>query len=292
MSNTRYYLVAMTVYLGIVCAVCAVLYKPLQHAFMANWGFNLLILSSLVAGAVINYRQVLKLEPEIHWIKMFRTGRMGISVADSPALLRPLARHLSGINRDRFSMSALSLRTVLEGIRGRLDDSTEVSRYMINLLIFLGLLGTFWGLLKTIGAVGAVIGGMDVGNGDFVAVFEKLKAGLMEPLSGMGTAFSSSLFGLGGSLVLGFLDMQANHAQNRFFNELEEWLSGVTQLVEPGKTELEEHQEASAEAGMENLLKTVVREVRKNNRTMEKMLGEQETGEPEPSRPASVSKEK
>jgi hypothetical protein len=126
----------------------------------------------------------------------------------------------------------LSLRTVLDGIRARLDESREISRYVIGLLIFLGLLGTFWGLLDTVGSVGRVIAGLDVSGGAVDEVFAALKRGLEAPLAGMGTAFSSSLFGLGGSLVLGFLDLQAAHAQNRFFNDLEEWLSGLTQLID------------------------------------------------------------
>ncbi len=183
------------------------------------------------------------LGPEISWIEIFRTGTSGLSVAESPQLLRPLAKHLEGMHRDRFSLSVLSLQTVLDGIRGRMDESREISRYVISLLVFLGLLGTFWGLLGTIGAVSLVVGGLEVGTGDFNLMFQTMKAGLQEPLKGMGTAFSSSLFGLGGSLVLGFLDIQANHAQNRFFNELEEWLSGVTQLVDRRKKTTYEDQD-------------------------------------------------
>ena len=226
----------MCVYLGVVGVVCALLYAPLQSAFMANWGFNLLILCALAVGIAVNMRQVIRLEPEITWMKMFRTGGIGVSVAEeSPRLLKSLTKHLSGIHRDRFRLSALSLQTVLEGIRGRLDESREISRYMIGLLIFLGLLGTFWGLLGTIADVVKVIGSLEVGDKDFSLLFKTLKTGLQQPLNGMGTAFSSSLFGLGGSLVLGFLDIQAGHAQNRFFNEMEEWLSGVTHLVEKRK---------------------------------------------------------
>jgi hypothetical protein len=204
---------------------------------MANWGFNLLILVALGIGIAINMHQVLRLEPEVNWMKIFRTGDIGVSVAEEgPRLLKPLTRHLHGIHRERFRLSALSLQTVLDGIRGRLDESREVSRYMIGLLIFLGLLGTFWGLLGTIGSVVKVIGSLEVGGKDFTMLFEALKNGLQAPLSGMGTAFSSSLFGLGGSLVLGFLDIQAGHAQNRFFNEMEEWLWGVTQLIDKTET--------------------------------------------------------
>ena len=235
MSNPRHSLLWMGIYLALVAGVCLLLFVPLQSAFMANWGFNSLIIGALLIGIIINIRHVVILEPEIRWITLFRTGEAGISVAESPRLMKGLARHLHGRRKDRFRLSALSLRTVLDGIRARLDESREISRYMIGLLVFLGLLGTFWGLLGTISSVSSVIGGLDVGNRDFAAVFGQLKAGLQQPLNGMGTAFSSSLFGLGGSLVLGFIDILAGHAQNRFFNDLEEWLSGVTQLIdEPG----------------------------------------------------------
>lgn len=233
MSNPKHTLFWMTVYLLIVGAVCALIYVPLQSAFLANWVFNALILGVLIIGIGLTYRQVLTLNPELQWIALFRTGRSGLSVKQEPRLLKPLARQLGeDFKRDRFRMTAMSLRTVLDGIRARLDESREISRYMISLLIFLGLLGTFWGLLGTIQAVGAVIIDLDIGSGDFNQVFAELQAGLLEPLEGMGTAFSSSLFGLGGSLILGFLDIQAGHAQNRFYDGLEEWLTGLTNLVD------------------------------------------------------------
>jgi hypothetical protein len=222
----------MFVYLGIVAAICVLLFDPLRDALLANPGFNGLILGLLAIGILINLRQVVVLRTEIQWIKVFRTGQPGLSVTAEPRLLKPLAAHLSKRRRDRFRLSAQALRTVLDGIRERLDESREISRYLIGTLIFLGLLGTFWGLLGTIAAVADVIDRLEVGNADFDTVFADLKQGLQAPLDGMGTAFSSSLFGLGGSLVLGFLDLQAGHAQNRFFNGLEEWLSGATQLVD------------------------------------------------------------
>ena len=261
----RYYLLLMVLYLGIVAGVFTLLYTPLRSAFMANWGFNSLILAALAIGIFLNFSRVLILEPEIKWIGIFRTGQSGLSVAVRPRLLRPLAKALEGLHRDRFSLSALSLSTVLEGIRGRLDESREISRYMIGLLVFLGLLGTFWGLLGTIAAVSNVVGGLDVGNRDFALVFTTLKAGLQEPLQGMGTAFSSSLFGLGGSLILGFLDIQANHAQNRFFNEMEEWLSGVTQLVDDSDSSV-------FEQGVEGQIGILIHEIRKNNHTMTQLM--------------------
>jgi hypothetical protein len=249
MTNPRHYLFFMCVYLAVVALVCALLYPSLKAAFMANWGFNLLILVALAVGIAINMHQVLRLGPEINWMKIFRTGDIGVSVAEQgPRLLMPLTKHLHGVHRDRFRLSTLSLQTVLDGIRGRLDESREVSRYMIGLLIFLGLLGTFWGLLGTIGAVVNVIGSLEVGTKDFAHLFETLKTGLQAPLNGMGTAFSSSLFGLGGSLVLGFLDIQAGHAQNRFFDDMEEWLWGVTQLIDKTESPTKDSRVSAGEA--------------------------------------------
>jgi hypothetical protein len=232
MSNPKHTLFWMFVYLVTVALICVLLYQPLKGAFLANWVFNSLILGVLLVGIMITIRQVLVLIPELYWIRMFRTGETGMSLTREPRLLKPLALHLSGRVKDRFRMSALSLRTVLDGIRARLDESREISRYMIGLLVFLGLLGTFWGLLGTISSVGQIISGLEIGNADFATVFDRLKEDLRQPLEGMGTAFSSSLFGLGGSLVLGFMDIQAGHAQNRFFNGLEEWLSRLTRLID------------------------------------------------------------
>ncbi len=256
---------------------------------MANWGFNLLIIAALCVGVGINIFQIQRLEPEIKWLKIFRTGDPGLSVTE-PVLLAPLAKHLEAIHRDRFRLSALSLQTVLDGIRGHLDESREISKYMISLLVFLGLLGTFWGLLQTIGTVGQVISGLDVGTSDFITVFSHLKQGLEEPLRGMGTAFSSSLFGLGGSLVLGFVDIQAGHAQNRFFNEMEEWLSGVTRLVDTdempgpdassGPDAVTGSDALPADAGLRSIdghLRELIQETQKNSRIMRQMLDRQDS---------------
>jgi len=273
MSNPRYHLFIMFLFICIVTLVCALLYIPLKQAFMSNWGFNLIIVGALVIGILLNVRRVITLEPEINWIKIFRTGTAGLSVANSPELLKPLAKHLEGMHRDRFSLSALSLRTVLEGIRGRLDESREISRYLIGLLVFLGLLGTFWGLLATIGSVGGVIGGLEVGDQNYDKMFQALKTGLQKPLQGMGTAFSSSLFGLGGSLVLGFIDIQANHAQNRFFNDLEEWLSSVTQLVDRTiGAEIGESDSLPHHQNSQTQIDILLRELQNTNRNMEQLL--------------------
>jgi hypothetical protein len=278
MSNFRHYLYLMVTYLAVVAGVCALLYAPLKAAFLANWGFNVLILAALGVGIGINMHQVLRLEPEINWMKVFRTGTAGVSVAEeSPQLLKPLTKHLSGIHRDRFRLSALSLQTVLEGIRGRLEESREISRYMIGLLIFLGLLGTFWGLLITIADVVKVIGSLEVGTGNFALLFKALKNGLQEPLNGMGTAFSSSLFGLGGSLVLGFLDIQAGHAQNRFFNEMEEWLWGVTQLIDRTEKPSIDRTSTTEEAtSLGDQLENLIREMREHNGAITRLIQNRE----------------
>ena len=276
MTNPRHYLFWTILYLLVVAGVCGLLFSPLKAAFMANWGFNLLIFAALIVGIGINIFQILNLEPEIKWIKIFRTGDPGLSIAEPTILLAPLAKHLEEIHRDKFHLSALSLTTVLDGIRGHLDDSREISKYMIGLLIFLGLLGTFWGLLQTIGTIGQVINGLDVGGDDFINLFKHLKQGLEGPLEGMGTAFSSSLFGLGGSLILGFVDIQAGHAQNRFFNEMEEWLSGVTRLVETDESSQDTTDSpAAALYEIDGHLKILIRQMQKNNQIMASLVKQQ-----------------
>lgn len=223
-------LISMLVFLAAVAMVCAALIEPLRTAFLANEAFNAMILAVLVIGIVINIRQVLNVKPELRWIETFRKGDFKTTSKSQPRLLAPLARILAGRNQEAFRLSATTMRSLLDGIRLRLDEYRDISRYLIGLLIFLGLLGTFWGLLDTIAAVGKVVAGLSTDGGDASIRFGELKQALQEPLAGMGTAFSSSLFGLGGALVLGFLDLQAGHAQNRFFNHLEEWLSELTHL--------------------------------------------------------------
>jgi hypothetical protein len=219
----------MLLFLIAVGLVIAALSTHLYEVFLANTGLNGLIIGVLVLGIGYIFQQVYGLSREVAWIEAIRTGRPGVSVQARPRLLAPMAAML-GERTQRFSLSALSMRSLLDGISARLDEQRDISRYLIGLLIFLGLLGTFWGLLQTISSVGAVISGLTVGGGDLSAVFNDLKAGLQRPLTGMGTAFSTSLFGLAGSLALGFLELQAGQAQNRFYNELEEWLSEQTRL--------------------------------------------------------------
>lgn len=229
MTKPKRYLVRMVVFLLVAVAVVAALSPAILPAFMANPVLNGLIVGVLILGIVFSFRQVLMLGTEVNWVEGYRHNRPGLSVAGTPTLLGPTATML-GQAREGLSLSPMALRSLLDGLSSRLDEARDISRYMIGLLIFLGLLGTFWGLLQTIGSVAAVIGELTVAGGDIATIFDELKAGLEAPLAGMGTAFSSSLFGLAGSLILGFLDLQASQSQNRFFNEVEEWLSGLTRM--------------------------------------------------------------
>ncbi len=230
MTHPRRYLIRMIIFLAAVAAVAVVLFPGMRDAFLSNPALNGLILGVLVLGIGYIFRTVLVLTREVAWLEHFRAGQPAISNVPDPRLLAPMASML-GERSERFSLSALSMRSLLDGVGARLDESRDISRYMIGLLIFLGLLGTFWGLLQTIEAVSGVIANLSVGSKELGPVFDDLKKGLQAPLSGMGTAFSSSLFGLAGSLVLGFLELQAGQAQNRFYNDLEDWLSGQTRLA-------------------------------------------------------------
>jgi len=221
-------------FLVLVAALAVALGRPLVNAFMGNPAVNGVILVILLAGIAYIFRQVLLLDPEIDWIENFRYPQADDPQqtvgAAAPRLLAPMARMLGTRQGRRVSLSATSLQTLLDGIGSRLAETRETSRYLIGVLIFLGLLGTFYGLLETVRSVGGVLGGLTVGGSDAARAFADLKSGLESPLAGMSTAFSSSLFGLAGSLVLGFLDLQAGQAQNRFYNDLEEWLSTYTRL--------------------------------------------------------------
>ena len=229
MTRPTRYLVRMAFFLFAVSLVIATLFGNLASAFEQNPGLNGLILAVLVLGIGYVIREVWKLRTEVDWIEAFRSAEPGSSVQRPPVLLAPMATMLSE-RQGGLTLSTLSTRSLLDSISARLDEGRDMSRYLIGLLIFLGLLGTFWGLLETVSSVGLTIGNLNVGAGDFASVFLSLQSGLEAPLSGMGTAFSSSLFGLAGSLVLGFLDLQASQAQNRFYMDLEEWLSSVTRL--------------------------------------------------------------
>jgi len=234
LSSPQVFLLSMLVFLAIVGFIAAILYRQISSAFVTNPGLNGLILGVLVVGVLLAFVQVVRLFREVRWVNSFRLG----SESTEPVLLAPMKALLG--RSSAMALSTNSMRSILDSIATRLDETRDISRYLIGLLVFLGLLGTFWGLLGTIGSIGATIQALDPGSGDANDVLNALKSGLAAPLAGMGTAFSSSLFGLAGSLVLGFLDLQAGRAQTRFYTELENWLSTVTDLgsdfaVDPGK---------------------------------------------------------
>ncbi|MEM1400197.1 MAG: flagellar motor protein MotA [Pseudomonadota bacterium] len=267
MSRPQRYLVRMILFLLAVAVVAAALYAGLRDAFLANPALNGVILGCLLVGVAFTFRSVWALRPEIAWIQSYQAQLAGHgTVPDLPEtrLLAPMAR-MFGERQGRLSLSAMSMRSLLDGIAARLDEGRDITRYLIGLLIFLGLLGTFWGLLKTIGAVGMVIDGLSVEGSDLQVVFSELQEGLRSPLDGMGTAFSSSLFGLGSSLILGFLELQASQAQNRFYNELEDWLSGVTRLSSGA---LAGEGEASVPAYLQALMEQTAENLDSLQRTM------------------------
>ena len=223
LSSPRIFLVRMVLFLAICALVVIVFYKQIWAAFLANPFLNAVIIFVLAVGIARAFWLVVRLFPEIDWVNGFRLADPGLAVESPPVLLAPMAALL----RDRIGRMAISaqvMRGILDSIAARLDEARDTSRYMTGLLVFLGLLGTFWGLIETMGSIGNVINSLKPG-GDAGAIFESLKEGLAAPLGGIGIAFSASLFGLAGSLVLGFLDLQTSQAQNRFYTELEDWLS-------------------------------------------------------------------
>src|SRR3954469_12367301 len=224
LSSPSVFLVRMLVFLVLCTLVGVVLYKQIIQAFFANPGLNALIGGVLFIGIILAFRQVIRLYPEVSWVNNFRIADPGLAPARHPKLLAPMAAILGGERSGRMTITQATMRHLLDSIATRLDEARDISRYMTGLLVFLGLLGTFWGLIETVGSVGKIIDGLKVG-GDAASVFDTLKEGLAAPLGGMGISFSSSLFGLAGSLVLGFLDLQSSQAQNRFYTDLEDWLA-------------------------------------------------------------------
>ncbi|MER0237344.1 MotA/TolQ/ExbB proton channel family protein [Fulvimarina sp. MAC8] len=228
LSSPMVFLWSMLVFLALVGFVVLILGRQVSQAFATNPGLNGLIVGVLFVGIILALLQVWRLSREVRWVNAYRDGDKNFNRMKDPVLLAPM-RALIGSRRS-ISLSTTSMRSILDSIATRLDETRDIARYLIGLLVFLGLLGTFWGLLRTIGSIGATIQGLDPTGGDTASVLDALKAGLAAPLAGMGTAFSSSLFGLSGSLVLGFLDLQIGRAQNRFYTELENWLSSVTDV--------------------------------------------------------------
>jgi hypothetical protein len=222
------FLVRMLVFLILCGLIAFVLQRQIINAFNANPWLNGLILLVLLIGIILSFARVIRLFPEVSWVNSFRRADPGHAVAKAPTLLAPMAAILSSDRVGRVAISAQTMRAFLDSVANRLDEARDISRYLTGLLVFLGLLGTFWGLIETVGSVGGIINNLNVG-GDADSVFNALKEGLAAPLGGMGISFSSSLFGLAGSLILGFLDLQTSQAQNRFYINLEDWLATTVQ---------------------------------------------------------------
>jgi len=231
LASPTVYLVKMIIFLIIVGMVGVILAPQLIEAFWANPFINMVILGALFIGIILGFLQVMRLFPEIKWVNSLQSGRLDAETRQ-PTMLLPVAVIL----RDRLGegmITPASLRSILDSVGNRLDETKDTARYLTGLLVFLGLLGTFYGLLQTVGSVGDVIKSLDITAGDSGNLFSNLKNGLEAPLSGMGTAFASSLFGLSGSLILGFLDLQTSQAQNAFYTDLEDWMSSMTELDHP-----------------------------------------------------------
>ncbi|HJZ19973.1 MAG TPA: flagellar motor protein MotA [Bradyrhizobium sp.] len=297
LSSPRIFLFRMLVFLVLCALVMVVLYKQIVVAFFANPGLNALIGLVLLIGTILAFRQVIRLYPEVAWVNNFRIADPGLAIERRPTLLAPMAAILGGERTGRMTISQQTMRHLLDSIATRLDEARDISRYMTGLLVFLGLLGTFWGLIETVGSVGKVIDGLKVG-GDAGALFDTLKEGLAAPLGGMGISFSSSLFGLAGSLILGFLDLQSSQAQNRFYTDLEDWLastvreySGDTALggaelqtaIERLRTSLEDSGSRGTNAAMANLAEAIQGLVA-HMRTEQQMIREWADGQGEQNR--------
>ena len=223
LTSPRIFLVGMAAFLALAAFVVLILWKQITLAFSANPGLNGLILGVLAIGSLFAFRQVIRLFREIRWVNSL-TGADPSRSPTAPVLLAPMAAMLNAGAGAR-GLSTGTTRAILDSIATRLDEGRELSRYLIGLLVFLGLLGTFWGLLETVHSISGVIDSMKTGS-DTASMFDDLKGGLSAPIAGMSVSFTSSLFGLASSLVLGFLDLQAGQAQNRFYTELEEFLAG------------------------------------------------------------------
>ncbi len=276
MSNPQRFINRMILFLALAVAAAAFAYDIVFRIFMYNPILNGLILGVLLIGIFYVLRRVWMLKPEIRWIEGLRTSKPGYAIQAAPFLLTPVANALGEQERrGRVMLPANSVRYLLDSIAARLDEQRDITRYETSLLIYLGLLGTFWGLLETLYSVSGVFAGLSVGaEGDIATVFDELKAGLAAPMDGMGTAFSSSLFGLAGSLVLGFLDLQATQAQNAFYNEMEEWLTSLTRLSrdEPARSAASGVARAAGDVSIPAYLQALMEQTAENMQNMQRSI--------------------
>ena len=291
-THPRIYLFRMLIFIFLILFFILLIQEDLTKAFQTNPVINTVISSVLGFGIIYILWLTIRLFREVKWVNNFQNGDHHADIGAPPSLLAPMATMMLD-HKYEITLSATSMRSILDSISFRLDESREYSRYMIGLLIFLGLLGTFWGLLLTVDSIGQTISTLKIGTGEASIMFEELKLGLEKPLSGMGVAFSSSLFGLSGSLILGFFDLLYNQAQNRFYNELEEWLSTVTEIndersdskmnfylnrnLKDMNSILVELEKAlnSESINKSSELKTILNSIEQQNKDINKLLSEQ-----------------
>jgi hypothetical protein len=223
-------IVTMLVITGLIAAGAWLILPQIASVFLSNLWLNGFIAVVFLLGVLTCFWQVLILIQSVNWIEDFVRNVPGYEAHRPPRLLAPLASLLRSRGQ-QMQISASSSRSILESVATRIDEARDITRYLTNLLIFLGLLGTFYGLATTVPAIVETIRSLTPQQGESgISVFGKLMGGLEAQLGGMGTAFSSSLLGLAGSLVVGLLELFAGHGQNRFYRELEEWLSSITRL--------------------------------------------------------------
>ncbi len=204
--------------------------EQITAIYQSNPYLNGVILGVFVLGVMSCFNQVFLLMNSVRWIERFARDAGGHAYVAAPSLLAPLATLLRSRGA-RTQVSSSSGRSILDSVAQRIDEDREITRYIGNVLIFLGLLGTFYGLATTVPALVETIRSLNPGEGESGAdIFGRLQSGLESQLGGMGTAFSSSLLGLAGSLIVGLLELFAGHGQNRFYRELEEWLSTITRV--------------------------------------------------------------
>ena len=268
------YILRILFFLILVSFLLYLYIDKLTTFFFTNQTLNSIILLVITFGIIYIFRQIIILKSEIGWlnniISLKKPSKLSVK---SPNLLKYLDTFLKE-QSGNFIFSQSSLKTIMESLEGRLLESREISRYLIGLTVFLGLLGTFWGLLETISSVGVTVNSLNFSE-DTQKLFKVLKQGLEEPLTGMGTAFSSSLFGLGGSLILGFLDLQSSQAQNRFFNEVEEKLSQHTKFTLMNMDETDKKN--LGPAYIESLIEVTTENLKKSTSVIDKQNDYQES---------------
>ena len=268
------YILRIILFLVLISSLLYLFIEKLKNFYLTNQTLNSIIIFIITVGVIYIFRQTLLLKNEYNWlIKSTNSKQPSKLSVKSPNLLKYLDTFLKE-HSGKFIFSQSAMKSIMESLDGRLTESREISRYLIGLTIFLGLLGTFWGLLETINSVGITVSSLNFSE-DTQRLFKVLKQGLEEPLSGMGTAFSSSLFGLGGSLILGFLDLQSGQAQNRFYNEVEEKLSQHTKFT---LMNMDENDKKNlGPAYIESLIEVTTENLKKSTSVIDKQNNYQES---------------